>query len=232
MRGIRRVWICAVAVISCILCSGCTEHMSAEDIEDIQPMTKREFELAYTETLKSQLYAKYKEYNQGDSVVTYEISRGENSVTGSFFDINGITVVEGDDCYYFKYLDKKYIVETEIGEYSGNESAKPEVFETIVKNISKTYISDISNNVEIHKSSNGVDEILRGNVANDGNRTEITITFLKNYIHTEMYDVTTKKKTVVNINFSVPDATQHSVIERISTFIDSQNQSPGGDEVD
>lgn len=218
---IRRICACAVAVL-CILCSGCTEHMSANDIEDIQPMTKREFELAYTETLKSQLYAKYKEYNQGDNVVTYEISRGSNKVSGTFFDINGITVINRDNIYYFEYNNIVYKVSDNIEEVSNATLSESKVIDKIISNIDKTYIKEISNNVEIHKSKYGVDDIIRGCSNEEGNRTEITITFLKNFIHIEMYDVNTKKKTIINISFSAPDAIQHSTVDKIITFLKEQ----------
>lgn len=226
---LRRICACAVAVL-CILCSGCTEHMSAEDIEDIQPMTKREFELAYTETLKSQLYDKYKEYNKGDNVVSYEIMRDNNKVSGTFFDINGITVVEKDDNYYFDYNNGVYKVADNIEEVNNISINEPNVLNTIIYNIDKTIIKEVSNNVEIHKSKLGVDEILKQSSTVDGNRTEITVTFLKNFIHIEMYDANTKKKTIINVSFSAPDAIQHSTVGKINTFLkengtDIDNQS-------
>lgn len=215
-----RVWICAVAIF-CVLCSGCTEHISAEDIEDIQPMTRREFELAYKDEYNSQLYQKYREYNQGDNVVEYEIIRNNNIVKGSFFDISDIVVTDIDNRYYFDYNNKVYEVADVIKECkdSNINVRMSDIMENIVSNISKTYITDISNNVEIHKSRDNIDNILRGNSTINGKRSEITITFLKNYIHIEMYDVTLKQKTTVNMTFSAPNASQHNAVNSIKSFI-------------
>lgn len=216
-----RICACAVAVL-CILCSGCTEHISANDIENIQPMTKREFELAYTEKLSSQLYNKYMEYINNGNVVTYAIQRGNNSVSGAFYTLDDKKIILSDNNYYFKYKNKWYIVNEELVEDNTYNFDSAVLIEGIVKNLNKTCITEISNNVEIHKSSDSVDDILRHSSFNSGGRSEITITFLKNFIHVELYDVTVKQKTIVNLSFSLPDGKQHGIADTIKIFLESE----------
>lgn len=218
---LRRICACAVAVL-CILCSGCTEHMSADDIENIQPMTKREFELAYSNKLKAQLLAKYNEYKTNGNIITYEITRGKNSVSGAFFILDNKKIIINDNNYYFRYNNKWYIIKDSLTEDNLYDFDSSVLIDNVVKNLDKTCIIEISNNVEIHKSADSVDDILRHSSSNSGMRSEITITFLKNYIHIELYDITYKQKTIINLSFSLPNGKLHGVVDTVKTFLESE----------
>lgn len=203
-----------------LLCSGCSEHMSAEDIENIQPMTRREFELAYKDEMKSQLYNRFMNYVRGDNVVNYEITRGSNVVRGTYFEIGGITVVEDTDCCYFKNNGKKYKVSESVEEYTGEINIDIDTtISTLVKHIDKTYLEEIGRNDERHSSDKGVDEIFRNGSTTGGNRTDINILYLRNHIHIEFFDNEKNTSTVMDMSFSAPTASQHNVVEKINEFI-------------
>lgn len=213
-----RVCACAVAVM--LLCSGCSEHMSAEDIENIQPMTRREFELAYQDEMKSQLYNKFMEYVRDDNVVNYEITRGGNVVRGTYFEIGDITVVEDVDCCYFKYNGKNYKVSDDIEEYTGDKNIDIDnTINILIKRIDKTFIEEINRNDEKHSSDKGVDEIFKDGSVTGGNRTTINILYLRNHIHIEFFDTVQNISTVMDMSFSAPNASQHTVVEKINEFI-------------
>lgn len=216
--NIGRICVCVIAVM--LLCSGCSEHMSAEDIENIQPMTRREFELAYKDEMKSQLYNRFMNYVRGDNVVNYEITRGSNVVRGTYFEIGGITVVEDVDCCYFKNNGKKYKVSESVEEYIGEINIDIDTtISTLVKHIDETYLEEIGRNDERHSSDKGVDEIFRNGSTTGGNRTDINILYLRNHIHIEFFDNEKNTSTVMDMGFSAPTASQHNVVEKINEFI-------------
>lgn len=216
--NICRVCVCVIAAM--LICGGCSEHMSAEDIENIQPMTRREFELAYQDEMKSQLYNKFMEYVRGDNVVNYEITRGSNVVRGTYFEISDITVVEDVDCCYFKNNGKNYKVSDNVEEYNGDKNIDIDTtISTLVKHIDKTYLEEISRNEEKHSSDVGVDEIFKNGSVTGGDRTNINILYLRNHIHIEFFDNVQNISTVMDISFSAPNAFQHTVVEKINKFI-------------
>ena len=44
----------------------------------------------------------------------------------------------------------------------------------------------------------------------------------KNYIHIELYDITYKQKTIINLSFSLPDGKLHGVVDTVKTFLESE----------
>ena len=215
-----RVCACAVAVM--LLCSGCDEHMSAEDIEKIQPMTRREFELAYKDEMRSQLHDKYMEYVYGDNVVNYEIVRGDNVVRGTYFEIGGINVVGDVDCCYFKNNGKRYKVSKSVEEYTGDKNIDiDKTIDTLIRHINNTYIDEINRTSEKHTSDIGVDDIFKNGSMAGGSRTDITILYLRNHIHIELIDNKENVSTIMNMSFSAPNASQHTIVEKIKEFIET-----------